>query len=174
MAEDQFDFFSLFQRNKIKESFYETSFPGKKEENGGTFFEKFEENHSENNISFPNELLFDTKEPVIPTTTNTDKESTKVSTNNNYCMLFKASLVDKKKEQKMSKLLRNRISARKSRLKKKEKLEKLKTQITTSQKEIKNLKREISRLKNKKDSGNSYQKLLSDVSIHIINYIIYS
>ena len=43
MAEDQFDFFSLFQRNKIKESFYETSFPVKKEENGGTFFEKFED-----------------------------------------------------------------------------------------------------------------------------------
>ena len=63
MAEDQFDFFSLFQRNKIKESFYETSFPGKKEENGGTFFEKFEENHSENNISFlPKELL----SPISP------------------------------------------------------------------------------------------------------------
>lgn len=167
MAEDQFDFFSLFQRNKIKESFYETSFPGKKEENGGTFFEKFEENHSENNISFPNELIFDTKDPVV---TNTDKESTKVSTNN-YCKLFKASVIDKKSEQKMSKLLRNRISARKSRLKKKEKLEKLKTQITTSQKEIKNLKREISRLKNKKDCGNSYQKLLSDVYIlFIIQY----
>ena len=173
MAEDQFDFFSLFQRNKIKESFYETSFPGKKEENGGTFFEKFEENNSENNISFPNELIFDTKEPVMTTTTNTDKESTKVSTNN-YCKLFKASVIDKKSEQKMSKLLRNRISARKSRLKKKEKLEKLKTQITTSQKEIKNLKREISRLKNKKDCGNSYQNLLSDVYIYKLIIIKYS
>ena len=55
---------------------------------------------------------------------------------------------------------------------KKEKFEKLKTQITTSQKEIKNLKREISRLKNKKDSGNSYQKLLSEVIILLI--IVYS
>ena len=166
MAEDQFDFFSLFQRNKIKESFYETSFPVKKEENGGTFFEKFEDNNIEHNISFPNDLLFDAKEPMITTTANTDKESTKISSN--LCKLFTSSIVDKKDEQKKSKLLRNRISARKSRLKKKEKLEKLKTQITTSQKEIKNLKREISRLKNKKDCGNSYQKLLSDVYIIFI------
>ena len=165
MAEDQFDFFSLFQRNKIKESFYETSFLVKKEENGGTFFEKFEDNNIEHNISFPNELLFETKEPMISPNANT-----KVS--NNLTKLFTSSVVDKKEEQKKSKLLRNRISARKSRLKKKEKFEKLKTQITTSQKEIKNLKREISRLKNKKDSGNSYQKLLSEVIILLI--IVYS
>ena len=112
MAEDQFDFFSLFQRNKIKESFYETSFPVKKEENGGTFFEKFEDNNIEHNISFPNELLFETKEPMISPNANT-----KVS--NNLTKLFTSSVVDKKEEQKKSKLLRNRISARKSRLKKK-------------------------------------------------------
>ena len=108
MAEDQFDFFSLFQRNKIKESFYETSFPVKKEENGGTFFEKFEDNNIEHNISFPNELLFETKEPMISPNANT-----KVS--NNITKLFTSSVVDKKEEQKKSKLLRNRISARKSR-----------------------------------------------------------